>query len=122
MNVNFLARMELLPIFTGMPVNFPKFLNMFEARLIILTATKWYEFNCIENPTARQNAEFDKYLEAFKVENLKSSLGDHLEDVVSSISEKQMEKFDDFKQALKDYFLQKKNEIQKKKKVICSYF
>ena len=68
-----------------------------------------FEFNSIQNPSAKQNAAFDKYLEAFKVESLKSSLGDHLEDVVSSISEKQMENFDDFKQALKDYFLPKRN-------------
>ena len=70
-----------------MSVNFPKFLTMFEARLNILTATKWNEFNCIENATANQEEAFDKYLDKFKVESLKSSLGDHLEDVVSSILE-----------------------------------
>ena len=98
-----------LPIFTGQPVNFPKFLTLFEARLKTLTSSKCYEFNCIENPTAKQAKAFDVYLDAFKVNSLKASLGDHLEDIVSSISEKQMEKFDDFKQALKDYFLPKRN-------------
>ena len=98
-----------LPTFTGIPENFPKFLTLFEARLNIQTAPKCYEFNCIENATAKQHDAFDKYLDKFKVESLKSCLGDHLEDVVSSIPEKQMEKFDDFKQALKEYFLPKRN-------------
>ena len=59
-----------LPIFAGKPATFPKFLTLFEARLKILIAPKCYEFNSIENPSAKQNAAFDKYLEAFKVESL----------------------------------------------------
>ena len=77
-----------LPTFTGMPVNFPKFLSLFEAKLKILTSSKWYDFKCIENPTASQTNAFDVYLNSFKVNSLKASLGDHLEDVPSSIPEK----------------------------------
>ena len=76
-----------LPIFSGMPESFPKFLTLFEARLNIQSATKCYKFNLIEKATAKQHDAFDKYLDKFKVESLKSCLGDHLEDVVSSISE-----------------------------------
>ena len=106
-----------LPTFTGMPVNFPKFLSLFEAKLKILTSSKWYDFKCIENPTASQTKAFDVYLNSFKVNSLKASLGDHLEDVASTVPEKQMEKFEDFKQALKDYFLPKRNLIHS----ICKF-
>ena len=100
--------MELL-IFAGEPTTFPKFLTLFETRLNVLTAPKCYEFNCIENPTAKQTEAFDKYLEVFKVESLIISLGEHLQDIASSISEKQMGKFEDFKQAFKDFFHPKRN-------------
>ena len=98
-----------LPIFAGEPATFPKFLTLFKTRLKILTAPKCYEFNCKENPTAKQTKAFDAYLDTFKINSLKASLGEHLQDIVSLISEKQMEKFEVFKQALKDYFLPKRN-------------
>ena len=98
-----------LPIFSGEPTAFPKFLTLFETRLNILTAPKCYEYNCIDKPTANQTDAFQGYLETFKVNSLKASLGEHLQDIVSSIPEKQMEKFEDFKQALNDYFLPKRN-------------
>ena len=49
-----------LPIFAGEPATFPKFLTLFETRLKILTAPKCYEFNCIENPMAKEKEAFDK--------------------------------------------------------------
>ena len=54
-----------LPIFSGMPESFPKFLTLFEAKLKILTSSKCYDFNCMENPTAGQTKAFDEYLNAF---------------------------------------------------------
>ena len=59
-----------------------------------MTAPKCYEFNSRENPTAKKTEAFDKYLEVFKVESLKASIGEHLQDIASSISAKQMEKFE----------------------------
>ena len=89
-----------LPIFSGIPESFPKFLTLFEAKLAIQSSSKCYDFNIIENPTAAQTKAFNDYLNAFKVNSLKASLGDHLEDVVSTVPAKDMEEFEDFKKAL----------------------
>ena len=110
--------MELpLPIFSGMPESFPKFLTLFEAKLAIQSSSKCYDFNIIENPTAAQTKAFNDYLNAFKINSLKASLGDHLEDVVSTVPAKEMEEFEDFKKALKNHFLPKRNIIHS----ICKF-
>ena len=59
----------------------------------------------IESSSAPLTEAFEVHLNAFKVDRVKASLGDHLQDIVSSIPEKKMEKIEDFKQALNDYFI-----------------
>ena len=86
-----------LPIFCGEPIVFPKFLTKFETKLNILTAPKFYKLiSRFETPAAHQTEVFEPYLEAFKVIGSKVSLGDHLQDIASSIPEKQMEKIEGF--------------------------
>ena len=77
----------------------------------ILISTKDNKFNSNNQMPTKREIDLYNYIDKFVVNSLMTSVGNELENVLSSIQDSQREKIADFKQALKSFYNPKKKKL-----------